>query len=404
MRFRNKLVDYLCDWVMGSSYHLNLAATSSSCVSSNSSGGGCGTSGFTVTCSGSNGLATCGAGGSNMAQLPFLPLSGGAATTTTGSSQGLSIGTISGLPLVLGASCGQLGASVSVLSCGSGIGGTGPSLSLPNSTVVATGLLPSGLIVGQLGTGLNQAPISVPLSNGSGAGNSGNAIATSGIYQPPGLTSSINPSVSNFGTCINAGSINALCGPPLSTSLLGQTLTSVACEVVAPLSSPSSFSSSTSISTSISTMPTGLLIPGLTGLVTLINGGQAWNLVGGQTSTNIAVPTRPGGGNSGLVVGIPLGGSHVLPTSSTSHGAFNGITTGYLQQISGSGIPLNLHSSSNILTGSQAVTPGTNQLLGVGPTGVAGTGTGLIGEYYCIQYCNLQILLLHKTCYILYQR
>ncbi|KER30811.1 hypothetical protein T265_02851 [Opisthorchis viverrini] len=28
MRFRNKLVDYLCDWVMGSSYHLNLATPS----------------------------------------------------------------------------------------------------------------------------------------------------------------------------------------------------------------------------------------------------------------------------------------------------------------------------------------------------------------------------------------
>ncbi|KAF8561216.1 hypothetical protein P879_06676, partial [Paragonimus westermani] len=29
MRFRNKLVDYLCDWVMGSSYHLNLTTPSS---------------------------------------------------------------------------------------------------------------------------------------------------------------------------------------------------------------------------------------------------------------------------------------------------------------------------------------------------------------------------------------
>ena len=25
MRFRNKLVDYLCDWVMGSSHHMNIS-------------------------------------------------------------------------------------------------------------------------------------------------------------------------------------------------------------------------------------------------------------------------------------------------------------------------------------------------------------------------------------------
>ena len=27
MKFRNKLVDYLCDWIMGSSHHLNLAGS-----------------------------------------------------------------------------------------------------------------------------------------------------------------------------------------------------------------------------------------------------------------------------------------------------------------------------------------------------------------------------------------
>ncbi|THD27494.1 Neurofibromin [Fasciola hepatica] len=40
MRFRNKLVDYLCDWVMGSSYHLNLTSPSgyASNASTNASG------------------------------------------------------------------------------------------------------------------------------------------------------------------------------------------------------------------------------------------------------------------------------------------------------------------------------------------------------------------------------
>ncbi|VDQ07426.1 unnamed protein product [Trichobilharzia regenti] len=38
MRFRNKLVDYLCDWIMGSSYHLNLSVQTNYSTG-NSSGG-----------------------------------------------------------------------------------------------------------------------------------------------------------------------------------------------------------------------------------------------------------------------------------------------------------------------------------------------------------------------------
>ncbi|TNN17943.1 Neurofibromin [Schistosoma japonicum] len=52
MRFRNKLVDYLCDWIMGSSYHLNLSVQTNYSVN-NTTGTSMATTISTATCSSS---------------------------------------------------------------------------------------------------------------------------------------------------------------------------------------------------------------------------------------------------------------------------------------------------------------------------------------------------------------
>ncbi|KAK4469506.1 hypothetical protein MN116_007051 [Schistosoma mekongi] len=72
MRFRNKLVDYLCDWIMGSSYHLNLSVQTNYSVNS--------TTGTSMATTVSAATATCSSGSSYVSGV--LGVSSNSATTS----------------------------------------------------------------------------------------------------------------------------------------------------------------------------------------------------------------------------------------------------------------------------------------------------------------------------------
>lgn len=214
MRFRNKLVDYLCDWVMGSSYHLNLTSPSgyAANTSANASGPSSGAN-ATISAQSTNNPASVGVGsaGINLTNVCTLSTNlgpgcnivfSGPNAGTLGLGQAITSNTgVTATPLI--------GIPVNVASVGAVGSSQIPSQGDASSTIVSCSILGEHPNLGS----------TVPLSNPLSAAHGPTATVTS--TSTPGFVLLLNSVAACGSVPVDATATHSSVSPGITGSLSG---------------------------------------------------------------------------------------------------------------------------------------------------------------------------------------